>query len=48
MKTSFNIGLVEVENSQFQKTLFVTTFFGHCSVLPPLQPKLGGLHTSQI
>jgi hypothetical protein len=33
MKTSFNIGWVKV--AQFQKTIFVTTFFCHCNVLSP-------------
>jgi hypothetical protein len=35
MKTSFNIGLVEVESCIVLKIVFVTTFFGHCSVLLP-------------
>ncbi len=35
MKTSFNIGLVEVKNCIVSKTIFVTTFFGHDSVLSP-------------
>jgi len=35
MKTSFNIGLVEVESCIILKKIFVTTFFGHCNVFSP-------------
>jgi hypothetical protein len=35
MKTSFNIGLVEVESCIISETIFATTFFDHRSVLSP-------------
>jgi len=35
MKTSFNIGLVQVESCIISKKIFMTTFFGHHSVLSP-------------
>jgi hypothetical protein len=35
MKTSFNIGLVEIESCIVLKTIFVTRFFGHRNVLSP-------------
>jgi hypothetical protein len=35
MKSFFNIGLVEIESNIVSKIVFVTTFFGHRSVLSP-------------
>jgi hypothetical protein len=36
MKTSFSTGFVEVESCIVSKTIFVTTYFGHHSVLSSL------------
>jgi hypothetical protein len=35
MKTSFNIGFVDIESCKISKKIFVITFFGHHSLFSP-------------
>jgi hypothetical protein len=40
MKTSFNVGLVDVESCTISKNKIVTTFFDHCMSQAQKQPTL--------